>query len=864
VPAPQKPSLEEIQQQLESAFSRHKRGDLGFATTVYRQVLAQYPDQPTALHYLGLIAQQSGNSQQALQLLQRSIAIDSSDPRAHNHLGQVYVALNDKRNAALCFERALQIEPNHVASLNNLANLTLTRDLAQAIALYRRALQLSPDAAFASYNLAQALKEYNSFDEALLLYRRTIALDPKHFQARHMLGVLLEQRGEFPEAISEYLTVQRLNPRHVSSLANAIGIRNYIPEFTLVRRAEALVTRPDASDEDRIKLHRGLGRHYERASDFERAFAHFDAANGLLRRNRAPFDIRSVSKNFDRITSAFSRDFFARDLARISDSKRPVFIVGLPRSGTTLTEQILASHPRVFGTGELPDIPKMAKLLRPEYPECVALMEPDALADLANDYLRVIDRLAGPEPLRVTDKMPLNSLHLGLIARLFPEARVVYCRRDPLDIGVSCFVELFDLEHDYTTTLEDFGHYFLEHERLMAHWRAVLPIPIHEVCYEALIAEPETTCRAIIDYCGLDWHPACLDFHKTERTIQTPSRWQVRQPLYQTSIGRWRNYLQHTAPLAQLLEASGFTYTRDTPERQTTASCRPLKRHDRRWATPPRSLIRPIFIVAAPRSGSTLLFETLVQSDRVCSLGGEAHWLVENHRELRPGAPGIDSNRLTAAHAIGEYRDSIIHQIATHLVDQAGNSVEAESDRVFVEKTPKNALRIPFFDRIFPRSRFVFLWRDPRENISSILEAWRSGKFRTYKKVDGFEGTWSLLLPPDYRQCRARPLEEIAAFQWECTNRVILEDLEALDPGRWISLSYSDLIANPAASLKRILKFAELDIDSTLEQHLAHPLPHSRYTDTAPAADKWRMNEPEISRVLSSVENIWQRLRGLD
>jgi hypothetical protein len=259
-----------------------------------------------------------------------------------------------------------------------------------------------------------------------------------------------------------------------------------------------------------------------------------------------------------------------------------------------------------------------------------------------------------------------------------------------------------------------------------------------------------------------------------------------------------------------------------------------------------------------------LLFETLVHSDRVCSLGGEAHWLVENHRELRPGAPGIDSNRLTAAHATEEYRDSIIQQVATRLVDQAGNSVEAESDRVFVEKTPKNALRIPFFDRIFPRSRFVFLWRDPRENISSILEAWRSGKFRTYEKVDGFEGTWSLLLPPDYRQCRARPLEEIAAFQWECTNRVILEDLEALEPGRWISLSYSDLIANPSASLKRILKFAELDIDSTLEQHLAHPLPHSRYTDTAPAADKWRMNEPEISRVLSSVENTWQRLRGLD
>ena len=248
----------------------------------------------------------------------------------------------------------------------------------------------------------------------------------------------------------------------------------------------------------------------------------------------------------------------------------------------------------------------------------------------------------------------------------------------------------------------------------------------------------------------------------------------------------------------------------------------------------------------------------------MCSLGGEAHWLVENHEELRPGAPGIDSNRLTADMRRSEYATASSVRSPRVWWISAGNSVQADSDRVFVEKTPKNALRIPFFDRIFPRSRFVFLWRDPRENISSILEAWRSGKFRTYKKVDGFEGAWSLLLPPGYRQYRARPLEETAAFQWECTNRVIMDDLEALDPGRWISLSYGDLIANPGASLKRILKFAELEIDSTLEQHLAHPLPQSRYTDTAPAADKWRMNELEISGVLSSVENIWQRLRGLD
>src|SRR6266850_1723019 len=626
---PQKPTRDELSRQIKAAFDRHKRGELPFAAGVYRRVLAQDPDQPAALHYLGLIAQQTGNSHEALRLLERSIEIDPTDPRTHNHLGQVQVALNDKRSAATCFERALQIDPDHVASLNNLANVTMTRDLLQAIALYRRALALNPDAAFATYNLAQALNENSSFDEALLLYRRTIALDPHHLQAHHKLGVLLEQRGQFAEAIEHYLTVQRLDPRHVPSLANAISIRDYIPDASMVRRAEETVKVRGASDEDQIKLHRGLGKHYERAEHYQQAFGHFATAKGLLKRSKAAFDIGTVVKSMERIKQTFSREFFAQDRALVSDSQRPVFIVGLPRSGTTLIEQILASHPRVFGAGELQDIPRMVKLLRPDYPECMATMDPNELTDLANDYLGVIDRLAGSNALRVTDKIPLNSLHLGLIATLFPESRIIHCRRDPLDIAISCFVELFDLEQDYTTSFEDFGHYFLEHERLMAHWRAVLPVPIHELRYEALIADPETTCRALIAHCGLDWDPACLEFHQTERTVQTPSRWQVRQPIYRTSVGRWQHYLAHMASLIQLLQASGFKYSEQIQPGEC-ANLSVTEQHPRRWDSLPKSLESPIFIVAAPRSGSTLLFETLARSESLCSVGGEAHWLVEN------------------------------------------------------------------------------------------------------------------------------------------------------------------------------------------------------------------------------------------
>ena len=840
---PHKPSRDEVNRRVEAAFARQKRGELEFAAAVYRQVLTEHPDHAAALHYLGLIARRSGNSRDALRLLQRSIEIDPTDPRAHDHLGQVYTDLNDKPNAALCFERALQIDPNHLPSLNNLANVTLTRDLLQAIALYRRALELNPEAAFVAYNLAQALSENGSVDEALLLYRRATSLDPRSPLARYRLGALLEQRGEFAEAIEQYLAVQRLDPRHVSSLANLMALRQHIPEASLVLRAEEFAALGDVTDEDRIKLHRGLGRHYERACEYERAFGQFAAAKRLLQRSRATFDRSAIARHTDRIMQAFSREVFARDHARISDSQRPVFIVGLPRSGLALTEQILARHPSVFGAGELQDIPRMVKMLRPDYPECMALMDPDALNEMADDYLAAVERRAGSGPLRVTDRMPLNSLNLGLIARLFPEARIVFCRRNPLDIAISCFVEVSDPEHDYTTTLEDFGHYFLEHERLMTHWRAVLPIPIHDLRYEAWVTDPETTARALIAYCGLDWNPACLQVHGT-----APA-----------SVGRWRNYPSHTRPLAQLLEAAGFQYS-ERP--QTATPHRPSLRHERRWSAPPKSLTRPLFIVAAPRSGSTLLFETLARGSHLCTVGGEAHWLVENHADLRPGAPGIDSNRLTADQATDYHRDSIIDQILARLIDAAGNPADPEGNRVFLEKTPKNSLRIPFFNHIFPEARFVFLWRDPRESISSIIEAWRSRRFETYRQLPGFGGPWSLLLPPGYEQLRNRPLEEIAAFQWESTNRIILGDIQALGAERSLRLSYGDLIADAAGAVTRILAFANIEVDSTLRHHLQSPLPHSRYTQTAPAAGKWRMNEAEIERILPGVENTWRRLQS--
>ncbi|MDP9090151.1 MAG: sulfotransferase [Pseudomonadota bacterium] len=274
-------------------------------------------------------------------------------------------------------------------------------------------------------------------------------------------------------------------------------------------------------------------------------------------------------------------------------------------------------------------------------------------------------------------------------------------------------------------------------------------------------------------------------------------------------------------------------------------------------------LRRPIFIVAAPRSGSTLLFETLAAHRGLSNLGGEAHWLVESIAELKIGAPAITSNRLTAANLSSTVASRMIAAIADRLADSAGQPAVLTPTTRLLEKTPKNSLRIPFFNRLFPDAQFIFLWREPRGNVSSIIEAWRSGNWKTYNGLDGFEGPWSLILPPDWPSMNGRPVEEIAAFQWETTNRVVLDDLALLPQRRWTSVSYADFLDDPATTIERLCAFIDVDVDENLRRRLASPLPLSRYTQTPPLPGKWKNNAEQVERIMPQVEPTWRRLEAL-
>ncbi len=272
---------------------------------------------------------------------------------------------------------------------------------------------------------------------------------------------------------------------------------------------------------------------------------------------------------------------------------------------------------------------------------------------------------------------------------------------------------------------------------------------------------------------------------------------------------------------------------------------------------------KPVFILASPRSGSSLLFSILSSSMAFWTIGGESHGVVEGIPELRPLANDNDSNRLTAGNASPPVCEALKTRFTRSLRDCGGRPYLASglSAVRMLEKTPKNALRVPFLNAVFPDALFIYLYRDPRENISSIMEAWRDGaRYVTYTKLEGWDGSWSLLLPPGWRNLRGKPLEQIAAFQWTSANIHILDDLAKIPPHCWTSVSYTELIGDPQNQIRRLCRFAGVPFDKRMAEITSKTLPWSHSTLTPPSADKWKKNEKEIMSVLPSVEGVWRRI----
>ncbi|MEX1198766.1 MAG: sulfotransferase [Pseudohongiellaceae bacterium] len=535
-----------------------RRGRVREAASCYAEVLRQTPDHPQALHYLGLARFQMGQSVEAEKLLSRSAELDPAEANTWSDLGMVRMRLERTEEALPAFEEALERSPDHPDALNNMAQALRKLGLfAQARPLLERLVALKPGVVPVLYALADTLSKLSEVEGAIRTYQQALKLAPDDTRVRLGLGDAYESTGKFKQARMQYLAILRRDPDNALALARLLQLREGTPEPEQVERAQQLADNAATREDGRIRLNVALGYYHDRQKQFDQAFRRLQQGYDVLAR-REPFDSDGYSRAIDTLIEELTADFFSSAPTSGLESDRPVFVVGMPRSGTTLTEQILASHSQVAAGGELSSLLKVSYQTKEmsstgePYPSGLKAIGSDGLVEMAERYLADLDRVS-ESASRVTDKLPFNFMHLGVIALLFPDARIIHCRRHPLDNCLSCYFTSFADQIRFANRLDTLGRYYLDYHRLMQHWHEVLPVEIFDLQYETLIEDTEPTVRALVDHCGLPWEDACLSFHETQRAVRTPSRWQVRQPIYKGSMQRWRNYESQLQPLVDVL-----------------------------------------------------------------------------------------------------------------------------------------------------------------------------------------------------------------------------------------------------------------------------------------------------------------------
>jgi tetratricopeptide (TPR) repeat protein len=461
------------------------------------------------------------------------------------------------REAEQLYRQVVATDPTHTYALNNLGILASQAERHdEAMSYLRRALALEPNVAEFHANLAVAYRAAHGAGAALAEFREALRLKPTSPQCHTDLSEALIEVGQAEEALPLALEAKRLDPKYPTTyglLGQLAGQGLYAMTDEDVGQMEGLLAQGGLSAENEALVNFALASWREKQGDYDAAFRGYQKGNEvrreIYRKAGQTFNRETYRAQIDALMAGFTPKAFERMRGMGVASERPVFVVGMVRSGTSLVEQILSSHPQIFGCGELKEIDILSSHF---YPACSKGITGAMVQRLADSYLQKLARKAGPEPLRVVDKMPRNFIHLGMIAMLFPRARVIHTRRDPLDTCISAFVQNF--QHvNYATSLEDVGEYYHEYERLMEHWRKVLPLKMYEVVYEELVADQERISRELIAHCGLKWDDRCLAFHKNPRAVRTVSRLQVRQPIYNRSVARWKRFEAYLQPLHDAL-----------------------------------------------------------------------------------------------------------------------------------------------------------------------------------------------------------------------------------------------------------------------------------------------------------------------
>lgn len=508
------------------AAEQHRRGNFPAALELYTLVLKQAPAQAEIHNNRGVLLQAMQRYDEALASYDQAIALKPGYANAHFNRGTVLKKLSRRDDALASYDRALALKPEHAEAHNN---------------------------------RGVVLQELKRYAEALASYDQVIALNPAHAEAHNNRGIVLANLGRMAEAEKAFARALALKPGFADSLFNLAHIRDHQnADAADLKIISDLLAQPGLGSDEREHLHFSLGKICDDSGRYEEAFAHFQTAN-QLRNARVAYQPALVEKMTDAIIAVFNRDFLARPRAFSTDDPSPIFIVGMPRSGTTLLASMLSNHPRIAAAGELPTLgdllAELPKILPAgtAYPEAARQLTAAAADHLIAGYRRRLRRDVDSSIPYVIDKNPLNFRHVGLITQLFPQARILHCTRHPAATCLSNYFQRFPLYLDFSFDLRNIGHFYREYARLMAHWESLPHLRLLGVRYEDMILHTEPTARALLEFLGLEWDDRCLATHTNRFPVETASQWQVRQPIYQDSLEHWRHYEAHLDPLKAFL-----------------------------------------------------------------------------------------------------------------------------------------------------------------------------------------------------------------------------------------------------------------------------------------------------------------------
>ena len=522
------------------------------------------PRSPVAFYNLGVVLTEQLQLDEAEAAFNKALALDAEYVNAYQGLASVQKAKGASDVALETLNKALVFKPDYASFYTELGSLTGFQGGVMASVLHHeRAVELEPESFKANIGLAYSLYNTNNYDAAIVAFEKAASCTDarlEKLQAISHIAIILERRKKYGEAfalIEPYLDGDK---NHYVALAFGNLAKKIKKQDLAIDYIEQALAECELVSDNKSELQFLLGKIYDGCDQFDKAFNAYSAANHSFCESNADqisrYTMEKEKEYMQSIKSFFTEAYFKDYTTSKCCSERPVFVVGMPRSGTTLTESIVASHPLAFGAGEMHDMAEIKKATEAQtgvaFPESMKNFSEKNLNKLAQHYLSRLE-LKNNEAIRMVDKMPHNFLLLGLIAQLFPQARIIHIQRYPIDNCLSIYFQRFNIAHTYATSLEQLGDYYPLYLDLMAHWNKVLPLPILNVKYDELVANQEFETRRMIEFCGLEWDEACLSFHSSKRDVGTPSYDQVNQPMYNKSSGRWRNYEKNIGALVDAL-----------------------------------------------------------------------------------------------------------------------------------------------------------------------------------------------------------------------------------------------------------------------------------------------------------------------